>query len=486
MSHSSAQSINLLVVASAVFGSVTVSAFAQELDWEFNPRLSFSQVFSDNIGLDPVGEEESEFVSQLNTGFNFSRQGGSARARVGYNLQSLLYWQDTTEDRLFHQFFADGGVELLPERLSIDSSAGFTQRQLTGERAGGDNLTRDSNRTDVLTFRVSPVYTERLDDLAEVLFRYSYNRVEILDSSADDSSSERNSVNLDITSGTRFSRFGWGLSFAWSQTDFDDGSFSSLPRIDALGRWNVTDRFSLFGTIGYEENEFEQGGARSQQDGLTWRLGSTFAPGERTFMEAFVGDRVFGTTYGASLRHRLRNSQVLLDYREEITTVNEFESDQTIPRGVNATIEEALIVDGEPVFLDLESPELRSGAFVSRRLSVAYTGERRKTGWGIRLFHEERDFEISNRTEQAQSIAGNLSWRVRPRTSLFADGSLQQRDSGGVDGDQTLYFTRFGLQRQLGPRLNASLSYSFRELDGSNGENDYQENRVTATVQRSF
>lgn len=465
---------------------VPLSAFSQELDWEFNPRLSFSQVFSDNIGLDPMGEEESELVSQLNTGFNFNRQGGRARARMGYNLQSLLYWQGTTDDRIFHQFFGDAGVELLPERLSLNSSAGFTQRDLTRERAGGDNVTRDSNRGDVLTFRISPVYTERFDDLVEVQFRYSYSRVEALDSNAEDSSSERNSVDLDVRSGTAFSRFGWGLSVAWSQTDFDDGVTSSLPRADALARWNVSDRFSVFGTVGYEESEVDQVGERSRQDGLTWRLGTTYAPGERTFMEAFFGDRVFGSTYGASLRHRLRNSSVLLDYREEITTVNEFEIDQTIPRGVNSTVEEALIVDGEPVLFALETPELQSGTFVSRRLSVAYTGQRRKTGWGIRVFHEERDFEVSDRTERSQSIAGNLSWRVRPRTSFFANGSVQQSDSRDQDGERRLYFTRLGLQRQLSPRLNVSVNYSFRELESSEGQDGYQENRVTATVQKLF
>lgn len=486
MTSSSARAGLSLIVAGVMFSSVPSVVLSQELNWEFNPRLSFSQVYSDNIGLDPSGEEDSALISQLNTGFNFSRDGGRGRARLGYNLQSLFYWRDANDDALFHQFFADGGLELLPERLFIDSRAGFTQRQLTRARAGSDNLTRGANRGDVLTFRVSPVYTEQFGDLVNLRLRYSYNRVEVMDSSVEDSSSDNNSLKLDFTSGTRFTRFGWGLSFSWSQTDFDDGSSTSLPTTDVLGRWNVTDRFSLFANLGYEEGNFDQGGTRDRQESVTWRVGARFTSGERTFMEAFFGDRVFGTTYGAVIRHRLRNSQLLLDYREEITTVNQFEIDQTIPRGVNATVEEALIVDGEPVLFELETPDLQSGAFVSKRLTLGYTGQRRKTGWGLRVFHQERDFESSNRSERAQSIVGNLSWRVRPRTSVFATGSLQQSDSADEDGEETLYLTRLGLQRQLGPRLSASVDYSFRELDASAGRDDYQENRVTATLQKSF
>ncbi|WP_200348117.1 TIGR03016 family PEP-CTERM system-associated outer membrane protein [Halochromatium glycolicum] len=461
-------------------------AFAVDTSWDFTPRLSLSQVFSDNIRLEPRGDEESDLITQLNTGFNFNREGAQARASVGYNLQSLFYWRETGETSFFHQFFADSGIEVVEDRLAIDAAAGFSQRQLVRERAGGDNLNLDGNRGDVLTFRISPIYTEQFDDFADFQLRYSYNRVDVQSSEVSGSNSQRNEVSLNLTSGALFSRLGWGLSADWSETDFDDGASTSLASIEALARWNATDRFSVFGTIGYEQDDFDQEEGNPQQDDITWQIGATFAAGERTFMEAFVGDRVFGRSYGASLRHRLRNSRVFLDYSEDITTVNEFEIDQTIPRGVSSTVEEAVIVDGEPVFLDLESPELRSGAFVSRRLSAGYSGQRRKTGWGLRVFHEEREFEVSDRSEQAQSIVGNVSWRMAPRTSLIASGSIQENSFADQEGEQTLYSTRLGLQRQLGPRLSASLDYSYRDLDSSANQDGYQENRVTATLQKSF
>ncbi|MEA3641368.1 MAG: TIGR03016 family PEP-CTERM system-associated outer membrane protein [Lamprobacter sp.] len=453
--------------------------------WDFTPRVSLGQDYSDNIGLAPPGDEESEFITQVNTGFSLNRDGARASAQLGYNLQSLFYWQDSNDSALFHQFFGDGRVELIPGQLFVDSAASYSQRQLTRERAGADNLNLNNNRGDVLTFSFSPVYIQQFDDLATGQLSYSYNRVDVQDSEANNS--QRHAVSLGISSGPQFTRFGWGLSVNYSQTDFDDNASSTQQNAEVLGRWAVTDRLNLFAVLGYEQDEFDQDNGRSDPNGLIWRLGSTYTPNDRTSMEAFFGERFFGTTYGATARHQLRNSQFTLDYTESVTSVNQFEIDQTIPRGVNATIEESLIVDGEPFLFDLETPALRSGSFVSKRLSAAYTGQRRKLGWGLRVFHEQRDYEVSNDSEEAQSFSGNLSWQWRPRTSLFANASVQESTFAGQDGEETLYSTRLGISRQLGNQVSASVQYSYRDLDSDRlGSDGYQENRVSATLVKTF
>ncbi|MFP4494628.1 MAG: TIGR03016 family PEP-CTERM system-associated outer membrane protein [Halochromatium sp.] len=465
--------------------TVTPLALALDEAWDFTPRLSLSQDYSDNIGLASPGEEESEFITQLNTGFNLNRDGARARAQLGYNLQSLFYWQDSNDSALFHQFFGNGRVDLLPERFFIDSAASFSQRQLTRARAGADNLNLDNNRGDVLTFSISPVYLQQFEDLATAQLRYSYNRVDTQGNEG--GNSQLNTVSLNLDSGPQFSRFGWGLALNYSQTDADGGASTTQQNAEALGRWNVTDRLDLFAVVGYEQDAFDQDDGNTQSDGLIWRLGSTYEPSARTLLEAFFGKRAFGTNYGATARHRMRNSQFTLDYTESVTSVTQFEIDQTIPRGVNQTIEEALIVDGEPFLFDLETPELRSGSFVSKRLSAGYTGQRRKLGWGLRVFHEQRDYEISNDSEEAQSIAGNLSWQWRPRTSVFANASRQESTFAGQAGEETLSATQFGISRQFGNQVSASVQYSYRDLESSRPESDgYQENRVSATLQKTF
>nr|WP_242513363.1 TIGR03016 family PEP-CTERM system-associated outer membrane protein [Halochromatium salexigens] len=458
---------------------------AQDTAWEFTPRLSLSQEYSDNIGLAPPGDEESDFITQLNTGFNLNREGGRARAQLGYNLQSLFYWQGSNASALFHQFLGNGRIDVLPEQFFIESTASFSQRQLTRARAGADNLNLDNNRGDVLTFSVSPVYNQQFADLATGQLRYSYNRVDVQGNAG--SNSQLHTASLNIDSGPQFSRFGWGFAMNYSQTDADDGTSTTQQNAEVLGRWNVTDRLGLFAVVGYEQDDFDQDTQNTQSDGLTWRLGSTYEPSARTLLEAFFGKRFFGTTYGATARHRMRNSQFTLDYTESITSATQFEIDQSIPRGVNATVGESLIVDGEPFLFDLETPQLRSGSFISKRLSAGYTGQRRKLGWGLRVFHELRDYEISDDSEEAQSIAGNLSWQWRPRTSLFANASRQESTFAGQDGEETLYATQLGISRQFGNQVSASVQYSYRDLESGQLDNDgYQENRVSATLQKTF
>ena len=460
-------------------------AWALDEAWDFTPRVSLSQDYSDNIGLAPPGDEESEFITQLNTGFTLNRDGARARARLGYNLQSLFYWQDSNDSALFHQFFGDGRMDVVPGQLFIDSGASFSQRQLTRERAGADNLNLDNNRGNVLTFRISPVYIQQFGDVATGQLRYSYDRASF--EGSEGNNSQRNTVSLNIGSGAQFTRFGWGFAVNYLQADFDDGASTTQQNAEVLGRWNVTDRLDLFAVVGYEQDAFDQDGGSTRPDGIVWRLGSTYEPSARTLLEAFFGERFFGTSYGATVRHRLRNSQFSLDYTETVTSVSQFEIDQTIPRGVNETIEEALIVDGELFLFDLETPTLRSGSFVSKRLGAGYTGQRRKLGWGLRVFHEQRDYEVSNDSEQSQSVAGNLSWQWRPRTSLFANASVQESTFAGQDGEQTLYSTRLGLSRQFGNQVSASVQYSYRDLESSRFDDDgYQENRVSATLQKTF
>ena len=175
--------------------TVTPLALALGEAWDFTPRLSLTQDYSDNIGLAPPGEEESEFITQFNTGFNLNRDGARVRAQLGYNLQSLFYWQDSNDSALFHQFFSNSRFDVLPEQFFVETASSFSQRQLTRARAGADNLNLNNNRGDVLTFSISPVYIQQFEDLATAQLRYSHNRVAV--QGDEGGNSQLNTVSLN-------------------------------------------------------------------------------------------------------------------------------------------------------------------------------------------------------------------------------------------------------------------------------------------------
>jgi uncharacterized protein (PEP-CTERM system associated) len=303
--------------------SAAVMAQAEYAGWAVTPRVSISQIYSDNIDLAPRGEEDDEFVTQLDAGVALRREGTRSRARLNYNLTGLAYWSDSDSNEIFHQLDADGRADLVQERLFLEASAIYDQRLRSRSGRTGDIVNTGVDRTDVFQLRVSPVYVHRFADAAAAELRYDHSRVYYVESDARDVDSERNRVLATLDSGPMFSRFGWGLSFDRSEEDFDDGSSVTFQTAEALGRWNFTERLSVFGVVGDEQNSFEQDPSRATPDDTFWRAGATFRPTARTFTEAYVGERFFGTTYGATVRRDLRDGRLFADYNEELRTVNQ-------------------------------------------------------------------------------------------------------------------------------------------------------------------
>ncbi len=468
------------VAASVLLLPLSTASIAQTADgrWDFTPRISVGQIFSDNIGLASSGDEESESISRLDAGFALDREGGRGRARLDYNLVGLVYYDDSDLNDVFQQFDGDARVDLVPGQFFVEADASFDQRTLNRDRPG-DILTTNVDRTDVRTIAVTPVYVQRLEDIAVAELRYTYDRVDY--SEASETDSERNRVRARLDSGPMFARTGWGLTFDRSEEDFDDGSSVTLESIEALGRLNMTDRFSVFGAVGDEQNEFDQDPRRAQPDDTFWRVGATFEPSARTFMEGFFGNRFFGDTFGATLRHRIRDGQLFADYDETLRTVNELRV--TPIRDADGN----LIFDGDtgrPIF---ELPDVRSGVYLSKRFSAGLTIRRPRTRIGLRVYDESREFELTDQGEQARGVVGDVAWRLRPRTQAFLFVRLEENTfEDQRDREDTLFTTRVGVSRDLGPNTSAAIDYTYRELDSTEDDRDYTENRLTATFTRTF
>ena len=456
-----------------------------DLGWDFTPRLAISQIYTDNVTLAPKGDEEHEHVTQLNAGFALDREGAQARARLAYNLQALAYWRDSDRNDVFHQVAGDGRVALVPDRFFIDAGATFSQRELSRD-GGGDNINITGDRSDVLTLRISPAWVQRFDDVATAELRYTYDRVDYSGRRASDVDSESNRFLARLDSGPMFNQFGWALSFQRTETDFDDGSSVTFQIAEALGRWNVTERFSVFGAVGDERNDFEQDASRARPDDTFWRAGATFQAADRTFMEGFVGERFFGTTYGGTLRHRLRTGQVFASYDESLTTVNEFDIVRVVLPVFDETTGRPVIVDGEPIFVELEFPDLQTGVYLRKRFEAGFAGELRRTSWALRAFDERREFELTDRTERVQGIVGNVGWQANPRTRLFANASYEDSSFADEDREDTLVRLGLGLARDLTPRTTGSIEYRYQERDSDVAARDYRENRVVATLRMEF
>ena len=448
--------------------------------WDITPRVSISQIYSDNISLEAKGDENDEFVTRLDAGVALLREGARARARLDYNLLGLVFWDESDDNDVFHQLDAEGRVDLVPNRFFVEGLATFDQRERSRAGRTGDIVNIGVDRTDVFNIRVSPVYVQTFDDFGTGELRYTYDRVDYEDDR--DTDSESNRVRANLASGPMFARIGWNLSFDREEIDFDDGSSVTFQTAEALARVNVTDRFSVFGAIGDENNDFDQDPTRAQPDDTFWRAGATFRPTNRTFMEGFFGERFFGTTYGGTLRRDLRDGRLSVDYVEELRTVNEIDDLRLVRDEFGDPIFDP--ETGRPIF---ELADLRTGVFLRKRFSTGVSIRRTKTDWGLRIFDERREFEIDNRDERVQGIVGDITWRVLPRTSVF--GNLRVEESTFADErdrEDTLWRARLGVNRDLGPRTSASIDYGYTERESNVADREYRENRLTASFTKTF
>lgn len=476
-----------LVVGVIVSGMSTVhmAMAEEEILWDFTPHIGITQIYTDNVSLRPAGQEEHEHITQTDLGFSLHREGRRAAADLAYNLQNLNYWRETRRNNTYHQFSGDGSIELLEDRFFVDASSTYSQRfQSRRDNVTQDNLNDLGERRDVLTFHFSPNYLQRMGDVATGQLRYTHDRVDYQDSSTSSFDSETNQVLARIASGSMFSRIGWELSYRRSETEYDDGSSVTFQTAEALLRWFVTDRLNLFVAGGEEDNEFVQDARRARPDDTFWRAGVGWQ-GTRTDMEAFYGERFFGETYGASLNHRFRNSQFSMEYSEGLTTVSQFE----IERVVVPVVDDAgdpLIVNGQPVFLELEYPDLQTGVYLSRRFNLGFSGERRKLTWSVRGFDERREFEVNDRRERVRGLGVNFALRVAGRTQLLLNGSAQNSTYQEDDREDYYYVVGTGVRRELGPRTSASLNYRYAERESNQPGNEFIENRISLGFRKRF
>ncbi|MEE4639366.1 MAG: TIGR03016 family PEP-CTERM system-associated outer membrane protein [Wenzhouxiangella sp.] len=471
-----------MVVGCAAFGLLAgATALADGPGWEFTPVVELDQVYSDNIALNPSGDEDGEFVTAIDASIGALREGAQSRLQADYRFLGVAYWSED-EQKGYHQLNGGGMVEVVPDRFRIEGSASYFQRQRSRGGVGGDLINLGVDRFDVFDLQLSPIYTQTFGNTASTEVRYTFGLVDYDDSAVQDNSSTRNQLRAVVESGPAFSTVGWQLSFNRSVTDFDDGVKVTLQTAEALARWIYSPRLNLFAAVGDDNNRFEQNLGNSGTSGTSWRTGVEWAPSTRTKGDIFFGERFFGRTYGGNLEHRFRDGLVFARYSENLQTVNVRSGGFNVSL-VDPEIDPGLVEDGDV-------PDIFSGVFLSRSFSLGLTLRRPKSELTARIFRDDREFDVTRPDERGQGLRLDAGWQWMPRTRLFGDLRLEERTFSQIqDRTDTIFETRLGVGRSIGPQMEATVNYLFRQRDSSGSSAsgfDYTENRITATISRSF
>ncbi len=468
-------------------------------EWSIKPNLRISETYTDNVRLGGgvgggggFGSEAggSDFITQINPGVILTGENRRFDFQTSYRMNNILFAKNDNRNRIRHNLNSRVTVELLKDLFFIDGIASIRQQNatLTGIQTT-DNANLAGNRANIRRYSASPYLRYRFQNFATTELRYTRGIVESGTNGL--RNSQRDSYQFNLNSGASFRVLTWGLDYSQQDIHFDGNSTRSgrsieLERSIANLRYNITRRFGLTATGGYERNSFIS--IRGSPSSPTWTVGFIWKPNQRTDISASAGKRFFGNTYSGDLKYRTRFTTWGASYKEDITTFNQ---------GGGGFGGGGAFSGGG--FLS-DSNFLSNRLFLQKRLQAFVSFNGRKNTLSFRVFNRSRkafssaeddqellgeDAQLLNNTRQT---GANASWNYKfsPRTTAnFRASIYRTKFMSAVDrkNDQKLFTA--DLTRRFQQHLRGMLQYRRIERN-SNLSEDIKANSVTVSLGMNF
>ncbi len=504
------QALFLIICPTIIAIFLFFSSVADAAEWSVNPRLTIRETYTDNVrlgsGFRGAGSKQDDFITEINPGLSVTGLGRRVNVNAFYTMNNLIYARNKDLTRIRHQLNAKATTEIIEDLFFLDGNALMFQQNTTllGPQAI-DNTNVTGNRTSVRAYNISPYLRHRFQNFASTELRYAHG---IVESGANGlRNSQRNSVLLNLNSGDSFKILTWGLNYSYQRIHFDGNTIRAgrnveLERSIANFRYNITPRFGLTATGGYERNSFVS--IRGNPSSPTWSAGFAWLPNERTDISASAGQRFFGDTYAAQVNHRTRSTTWSASYNEDITTFNQ---QAQLGTTFGTSVIDTLPVSGLPnTFLSADNllstnNFLTNRLFLQRRLQASVTVNGARNTVSLRVFNMSRkafspaDLDIDllgienvlllNNTRQT---GGNVSWSYRfsPRTSVNMNASFIRFKFFSVNRIDDNQILMMSLIRQFQPNLTGVFQLRRIQRDSNREGNDFNSNSVIASLNMNF
>ncbi len=477
-------------------------------EWEFDPSLTVSETYTDNvrlggrlipggiggIGFGGAGSEGGDMITQINPRLSFSGVGKRYEIRSDYMMNNLIFAQNSNLTRIRHRLNATGTAEILKDLFFVDGTARILQQNISLlAPQTTSNIFVTGNRANLRVYSVSPYLRHRFGNFATTEARYTWSKVE---SGANGfRNSQRDGYQFRLNSGERFGKLGWGFNYNNDRIHLKRFNRTiELERYIGNLRYNLTSRFSLTATGGYERNSFVS--IRGKPSSPTWTVGFIWAPNKRTDLKFSAGQRFFGDTYSASANYRTRLTTWRVLYSEDITTLNQ-QAGQFGSFGSLGGLNVGNLALGLSNFLS-------NRVFLQRRFNATVTLNGSRNDLTLRLFQLKRQPYTSEELDEdllgfplffndTKQLGGNVSWRYRvsPKTNLNMSFSFIRYDflSANSRRNDNLIFTA-NVTRDFFPDLTGMLQYMridrLSNIQQGSQNIDLSANAVTVSLTKHF
>ncbi len=320
-------------------------AEARERKADVAPYIEIQQVLVADL---KNGSDVLTYTS-VAAGIDSAIQTRNAEAQVNLRYERRFFYQDNLGDDDIITGLARGGVQIVPNVLSLEAGGIATRSRidLRGE-APSNTVGNIDNVTQVYSVYAGPSLSTQVGGLdVNANYRVGYTKVESETTGVlppgqlpidvfDDSVSHSASASVGKQSGDL--PFGWAVGAGWEREDggqLDQRFEGKYVRADVTVP--VSSSLALVGGVGYEDIEISERDAvrdvdgvpvigddgrlvtdetsprllSYDQDGIIWDAGVLWRPSRRTSLEARVGQRYGSETYYGSFAYQPNQNTAL-------------------------------------------------------------------------------------------------------------------------------------------------------------------------------
>ncbi len=482
------------------------AAFAAHAQVTVVPRISVSEIFTDNARLTDVGKQ-SDQITQVSPGIRIDVNGARVKTYFDYALTQSLYAQNTSASRAQNSLTTFGTVEAIENRVFLDFGGSISQQSISAFGTQSVNSSAlNANQTEVATYVVSPYLRGQLGSAANYEARYRRSVTSA------DSASASNTTNSDatvkVTGGSGFRRLGWSADASRQQSDFSAGRSTEVDRVNIGLIYALTSQLNFSVSGGRESTNFL---SLDKQSYATNSVGATWTPSKLTKISVARGTRSFGDTHSLSIDHRTaRTAWKYLDTKDVTTTPSQsgvgglgslydllnsqFESIQPDPVAraqlVNAYLQ-AYGLSGNPAAINgfltsaatLQRNQTLSFALLGARDTITFLASRGESSRLDALSLATDDLSASSRVVQ-RGYSVSYAHRLTPDYSLGVLLS-QQNTRGDLDiQDTNLRSVSVNLSGRVGKKSTATVGA--RHVTSGGNSAPYVENAITGNLNVQF
>ena len=421
---------------------VLISGNAMSAQLLFTPSVKVSEEYNDNIDLDRKNKKD-DFITRVSLGFTADLLEQTAGLSLSYNPSYNFYadnsdnnyWQHVLNARLWNDFSRSTRLELsnyfLYSQDPLDDDDVEDNQGNIVVRGNDRQRTQDTYYRDLATARLNHRFG--VEDRIYAQFVYGINEYNNPDD--EDSQEIAPSVGL-IYWFTQWT--GMELVGGYTRGLYDEQDSSDFSNYDGRLRLNhrVSPRFGIYGQYRQIYRDWDQQGfvnTDGNNDGEVENNYNVYAPSAGVFYE--------------------------------------FDQDLTASLGLGW------------YYQQIENEDDQNGPYVSSDINKLWSAP----GWSLRARGstgiDSEDFSDQNQGFR-RFVRADLIGRYDFTRQLFGDARLGFGYSDFINDTEKdyRYTARVGLGYTVFRWMTVRLDYEFNKLDEINGDDDYEQNRVYATI----